>query len=256
MSLEIFIETGLRIKKKLELITDQVDRTGIIGIGADGTATSKLDELCEKEIFKTIEEKSFKANIISEEAGFIDRGFKENLYIDPLDGTFNAEHNIPAFTFSIALGNENTNSIRESIVYNLATGNYFHAIRGGGIFRNGKIVKPYAERSYAGVVYSLENSVMAEKLERTVTRKRIMGCASFEMALVSINSIDFVAYLGEGKKLRNIDVAAGLLLIRESGGEVYEPDGRIFSMEMDVKERKNMLAIGRNYRDELEMIMK
>lgn len=250
------METGLRIKKKLEMITEHDDRTGIIGIGADGTATSKLDELCEKEIFRTIEEKSFKANIISEEAGFIDRGFKENLYIDPLDGTFNAEHNIPAFTFSIALGNENTNSIRESLVYNMATGNYFYAIRGGGIFRNGRMVKPYSERSYAGVVYSLENSELAERLEKTITRKRIMGCASFEMALVAMNSIDFVAYLGDGKKLRNIDVAAGLLLIRESGGEVYEPNGRIFAMDMDVKERKNMLAVGRNYRDDLEVILK
>jgi fructose-1,6-bisphosphatase/inositol monophosphatase family enzyme len=51
-----------------------------------------------------------------------------------------------------------------------------------------------------------------------------------------------VAYLGSNNFLRNIDVAAGIAIVREAGGTVTERDGSEFDMDLDVRKRKNMMA--------------
>jgi myo-inositol-1(or 4)-monophosphatase len=72
-----------------------------IGIGADGTPTSRLDEIVDAAVIEAVA--PFGVNLLSEEAGWIDRGSPVTLVVDPVDGTANALAGVPLCTFSGAI---------------------------------------------------------------------------------------------------------------------------------------------------------
>jgi fructose-1,6-bisphosphatase/inositol monophosphatase family enzyme len=241
--LKEFIVTGNQLSGKINSLFNKSDRVGYTGMGADGTLTSTLDSLCEDAIINRIEELNLPFNIVSEERGFVDRGFEDNIVIDPLDGTFNAENQIPAYSISLAIMGKDFNSINEALVFNLPTSNYFWAEKGKGAFRNNIQLPQTDKMTGTAVTYTMDPSSVPQYLIDEVTRLRIFGCASMELALLANGSLDSVAYLGSEKKLRNVDIAAGILLVRETGGTVLDEKGNILNMDLDVRSRRNMIAL-------------
>ena len=248
--LKNFIETGSEIREHISTLENKDQRIGYTGMGADGTLTSRLDKLAEDKIIERINDIDLPFNIISEEIGYVDRGYESNIIMDPLDGTYNAENQIPIYSMSLAIMNDDFDSIQEAFIMNLATGNYYWATKGNGAYRNGyKMDKP-ERRSHASVVYNLEETEVPDFLKEDITRKRILGCASLEMAFLANGSLDNVAYLGREKMLRNVDIAAGVLLIREMDGYVLDGDLKQLNMGKDVRERKNMIALSTFYKND------
>jgi fructose-1,6-bisphosphatase/inositol monophosphatase family enzyme len=245
--LKNFIETGNELIEKIDTLTLKEERTGYTGMGADGTLTSRLDRLCEDAIIKRVYDLDMPFNIVSEEVGFMDRHFEKNLVIDPLDGTYNAENQIPAYSMSIAVMKDDFNSLEEAIVINLATGNYFYAEKGKGAYRNQTKLRKTSERTGASVIYSLRGDNVPDFLREGIIRRRILGCASLEMGFVANNSIDYVAYIGKEKELRNVDIAAGVMLVKETGGFVLDQHLKPLNMGLDVRERRNMIALSAAY---------
>ncbi len=253
--LKNFIETATEVKEIFSSLERREERIGYTGMGADGTKTSTLDKLAEDSIIERINELDLPFNIISEEIGFVDRGYEMNIIMDPLDGTYNAENQIPFYTMSLAIMKNRLSDIQEGIVINLATGNYFWASKGEGAFRNTMPLPKSTRRTLASVQYTLEETEVPSFLRADMTRKRILGCASMEMSLVANGSLDNVAYLGPGKKLRNVDIAAGVLIVKETGG--YILDGNLHELDMgkNVKERVNMIALSAAYEEKVREIL-
>ena len=83
---------------------------------------------------------------------------------------------------------------------------------------------------------------MRRRLIELPGRHRSLGCASLEMALVARGSVDMMAYVGRGSYIRNIDVGAGVILVREAGGVVVDQSGSEFNMGLDVTVRTNIMA--------------
>ncbi len=252
--LKNFIDTGIEIREQISALERKEQRIGYTGMGADGTLTSRLDKLAEDMIIERINEIDLPFNIISEEIGFVDRGYEKNIIMDPLDGTYNAENQIPLYSMSLAIMKDDFESLEEAFVMNLATGNYFWASKDNGSYRNGSRMQKVKKHSNASVVYNLEETVVPDFLKKNITRKRILGCASMEMALLANGSLDNVAYLGREKKLRNVDIAAGVLLIKEMGGFILDGSLKPMNMGKDVRERKNMIALSSLYEKELKEI--
>ena len=250
--LKNFIETGSEIREHISTLENKEQRIGYTGMGADGTLTSRLDKLAEDKIIERINDIDLPFNIISEEIGFVDRGYDSNIIMDPLDGTYNAENQIPLYSMSLAVMKDDFTSLQEAFVMNLATGNYFWATKGNGAYRNGYKIEKAERRSHASVVYNLEETEVPEFLKNDITRKRILGCASMELALLANGALDNVAYLGREKKLRNVDIAAGVLLVEEMGGFVFDGNLKKMNMGKDVRERKNMIALSSFYKDEIK----
>ncbi len=250
--LKKFIDTGKELSEKINSLLSREERTGYTGMGADGTLTSTLDRLCEDAILRRINELDLPFNVISEEIGILDRHYEKNLVIDPLDGTYNAENQIPAYSVSIGIMGKDFESLEESIVINLATGNYFYALKGHGAYRNETKLKETTRRTGASVIYSLRGENVPEFLREGINRRRILGCASLEMGFVANNSVDYVAYIGKDKELRNVDIAAGVLLVRETGGLVLDQNLKPLNMGLDVRVRKNMIALSAAYRNIIE----
>src|SRR5439155_707517 len=78
----------------------------VVGRGADGAPSTRIDRLAEETVLRVLDYEGAALNVLSEEAGFIDRGGKAILVLDPIDGTHNAIRGIPTYSVSLAIGHE------------------------------------------------------------------------------------------------------------------------------------------------------
>lgn len=144
--------------------------------------------------------------------------------IDPLDGTSNYVHGFPYYAVSI--GVECDGELIAGVIYDPNRDELFSAVRGGGAVVNGRTIDPShrTEIADAFLVASLPRRAgrddlavrrflrampVAESVQRT-------GSAALNLAYVACGRID--AFWSSS--LCPWDMAAGALLVRESGGVV------------------------------------
>jgi fructose-1,6-bisphosphatase/inositol monophosphatase family enzyme len=212
------------------------------GIGADGTVTKYVDKIAEDVAVRYIERSKIKVNILSEEAGFIDRGGKYTFVIDPIDGTRNAYRGIPFYSISIAVGKSKISDIEYGIVKNIPTGDTFTAEKGHGAFYNKKrIVVP--DIPCKELLSSLTLGKNFDRVTISLAKKdkvRSLGSASLEMCMVAIGALDF--YVVGREYIRVVDIAASTLILREAGGIVTNIFGIDLDMPFTLDERSSVVA--------------
>ena len=153
-----------------------------------------------------------------------------NWIIDPLDGTTNFIHGIPHFAISVAL--EFKSEIIIGVVYEICRKECFSAFLKGGAFLNGaKISVSNREKLSESIIatgfpicnFSKIDSYIQTLiyLMKNTHGLRRMGAASLDLCYVACGRVDaFFEY-----NLKPWDVAAGALIIQESGGEVFDFKG-------------------------------
>jgi len=148
----------------------------------------------------------------------------ENVWIiDPLDGTTNFIHGFPQYCVSIAL--QQKGQITQAVVYDPTRNDLFTASKGGGAFLNEKRLRVtkrdkigdaligtgYQYRGKAGLDEYLE---MFRVMTENSAGLRRAGAAALDLAYVAAGRLD--GFFEKG--LKPWDMAAGSLLITESGG--------------------------------------
>jgi len=176
------------------------------------------------------------------EAGFIvEEGTEKisnnelNWVIDPLDGTTNFMHGVPAYSISIAL--TKGDDILLGLVYSIRNDEVFYATKGSGAWLNGKRINVSKTSMINDMLvgtgfpftnYKLLNPYLdALKffIENTHGVRRI-GSAAIDLAYVACGRFDaFFEY-----NLKPWDVLAGILIIREAGGVVSDFSGNEASL--------------------------
>ncbi len=155
-----------------------------------------------------------------------------NCYIvSPIDGLSNFAHGIPHFAVSVAVYENNT--VTASVVYNPATDCLYFAEKGKGAykegFRNHERLRVSSRRDLkealvATLVNYNENvseyDVIQKRLVAATDNLRISGSCALDLAYVASGKYD--AAVSRGNKLS--DFAAGLLLVKEAGGYIYDID--------------------------------
>ena len=149
--------------------------------------------------------------------------------IDPLDGTTNFAHRLPYFCISVALTYNNEPVF--GMIFQPITQELFYAASGMGAFLNGKRIR-VSEDSFSqgmialGLPYAKDDT-FDYLLHRTLTIAREayairhFGAVALDAAYVASGSL-------EGMFFENLgwwDVAAGMLIIQESGGIVTDFHG-------------------------------
>lgn len=225
------------------------DRSQELCQGADGTPTCSVDKVAEDVILQMVEERDLPFNVLSEEIGFVDRGKKRTLVIDPIDGTYNSAMGVPFYSVSLAVGTRSLMDVEAGLVQNLVTGDTYYAEKGKGAFLNEERIRtrpfnPYKSvfLVYLGKYASADNFHFA----RMGVRARAMGCASLEMCLLAEGKAD-AYYMNcevHERSIRVVDIAASALVLREAGGEIVDLMGRPLDMRFDLAERSNFLAYG------------
>src|SRR3954447_17736113 len=145
-------------------------------------------------------------------------------YVDPLDGTVNYLYELPHFAVSIAA--EVDGEIVAGVVLDVATGDEYVAIRGGGAHCNGRQLACRNESELAlsliatGFSYdAVRRASQAEILRAVLPRVRDirrMGAAALDLCAVRAGHVG--GYYGE--RLKPWHWAAGALVAHEAGARV------------------------------------
>ncbi|MDD9908419.1 MAG: inositol monophosphatase family protein [Ahrensia sp.] len=206
-----------------ELENLQVSRKG------PGDFVSQADLKAEKTLRTALNKARPGYSFLMEEGGEIDTGSDYRWIIDPLDGTTNFLHSNPMFAVSLAL--ERAGELIAGVIYNPVAEELFTAEKGRGAFMNDRRLRVAARRDMDecllttgipalnkgkhGVALFQQRNVMGQ-----VAGIRATGSAALALAYVAAGRFD--GYWETG--LCPWDVAAGMLLVREAGGFVSEPD--------------------------------
>ena len=150
--------------------------------------------------------------------------------VDPLDGTVNFAHGFPFWSVSIAL--EHAGRLVVGVVYNPLTGQMFAASLGAGATLDGSPLGVSATRSLDSALISTgfptafanDSPRQLALLNRMATGThsvRRTGSAALNLAHVAAGHFE-VFY---ATSIRSWDVAAGVVLVTEAGGQVSALDG-------------------------------
>src|SRR3989304_2469099 len=113
------------VKELLHELADEVskavgtfegDAGAIMGMGAYGTPTQAIDRVAEEAVLRYLAYNDSDLNVLSEEAGFVDRGGSWTLVLDPIDGTYNAVRGVPFYATSLAGGDDRLSTVTHGLV--------------------------------------------------------------------------------------------------------------------------------------------
>lgn len=157
--------------------------------------------------------------------------------LDPVDGTTNLIHDYRASVISLALMQKG--SVVLGMIYNPYTDELFSAQKGKGSYCNGQKIEVSGAETMEKCLISIGTSPyykeMAEKnfkvflaIFKDCQDIRRSGSAALDLAYVAYGRIE--AYFERNLKIW--DYAAGMLLVRESGGQVTDYRGNDADTEM------------------------
>lgn len=201
---------------------------------------SYVDKHAEIQLVEELGKLLPEATFLTEEEMIENRKGEYRWIIDPLDGTTNFLHQLPFFSISVAL--EFQDEIILGVVYEVNRKECFYAWKDGGAYLNDSKIEisqrpqmsdaliatgfPYYD--YQGVQPYFEALEFFIKNSRGVRR---FGSAALDLAYVACGRFD--AYYEYS--LNAWDVAAGVILVKEAGGQLSDFQGGedyIFGKEM------------------------
>jgi myo-inositol-1(or 4)-monophosphatase len=218
----------------------------------------ELDVRCQALIEKILAAAFPQIPVLGEEGNTGDTSAEYRWVIDPIDGTVNYAYGIPHAGVSIALQRRDECSVmrdktkkrdadihasqvtsHESVVgviYDPFADELWTTTKGEPTRLNGKVVRVSKRSKVEDTIIAMGFSKNKENLEKSlphlirISRRakkiRIMGSAALELAWVAGGRFD--AYIE--RTINLWDVAAGMLLVENAGGEFYSvpaPNGKM-----------------------------
>jgi myo-inositol-1(or 4)-monophosphatase len=191
---------------------------------------SYVDKSAEKMLVSALSEFLPEAGFITEEKTIHKTGEAYNWIIDPLDGTTNFIHGIP--TYSVSVGLEYNKELILGVVYEINRDECFSAWQNGGAYLNGNPIKVSSAKKLSETLiatgfpyYDFGKQAMYMEAFRDLMQKchglRRIGSAAVDLVYVACGRFDgYFEY-----NLNYYDVAAGIVIVKEAGGEVFDFSG-------------------------------
>ena len=203
-----------------------------VSLKGPGDYVTASDKKVEKILIDELQKARPNYSILSEEIGEINNDESFKWIIDPIDGTSNFLHGIPHFAISIGL--EHDKEIICGIIYDPIKDEMFTAEKGNGAYVNNKRMRVSSRSKLKDCIIFTGGPRQNPKdkelffveyknfssIVKTPIRK--MGSASLDIAYVAAGRCD-------GFWQRNLnywDYAAGIILVKESGGFVTDFNGK------------------------------
>ena len=220
-----------------------------------GDFVTASDKRVEKIIINELEKSEY--SILSEEIGDIEGKNKNKRWIiDPIDGTFNFLNGLPHFAISIAY--EENGEIISGLVFDPIKNEMFVAQKGVGAYLNNSRIRVSNKADLKKGCLVTGGPKSASKFKEAILEeyKKISLKTNAHIRKSGSAALD-IAYVAAGRydgywqrELNYWDIAAGIILIKESGGfidTVKEDDFR--GKKIDIiatnskihKELKNLL---------------
>lgn len=214
--------TGNFIRKEaLQFDANKIEYKGL------NDMVSYVDKTAELKLVQNLEKLLPDAGFITEEKTINRLGKIYTWIIDPLDGTTNFIHGIPAYGISVALYEDEKPVL--GVVYELNRGEMFYAYQNGGAFLNKHKIfvskNPDLKSSLLATgfpYYQFEQqekylNLLAELMQKSHGLRRI-GAAAIDLVYTACGRFDaFFEY-----NLQQWDFAAGCFIVQQAGGEVFD----------------------------------
>lgn len=157
--------------------------------------------------------------------------------LDPVDGTTNLIYDYHVSVISLALVDKSQPIM--GIVYNPYLKELYYAEEGKGSFRNGEPIHVREAKGMEDALiaigtspyykeYAASNFELFHKVYAACKDIRRSGSAAYDLACVACGRLD--GYFERSLKIW--DFAAGVVLVREAGGNVYDFSGTEMSMSL------------------------
>ena len=193
-----------------------------------GDFVTNADIKTEKILLETLQYYYPDATYITEESGKIN-GNDEIIVIDPIDGTTNFIHGVPLV--GIVVSRLINGEVTDGVIFNPILNEFYWASKGKGAWCNNKRLRvskredfieciigtgiPHADRIYPNYLEQIDS------ITKYCSGIRRLGAASIDLAYVAAGKLDaFWEY-----NLNIWDVSSGILLIKEAGGKITQPNG-------------------------------
>jgi myo-inositol-1(or 4)-monophosphatase len=245
MNKELILSTGIEIAREAgRLLREGVGKG--LEIEQKGTAVdwvTQFDQQAEALIVNRLRQAFPDHGLVAEEGSRTDSRNGLTWYIDPLDGTTNFAHGLPIFSVSMALYEGDEPVV--GIIYDPMRDECFSGASGSGATLTTPAgSKPLRVSQASDLVHSLlatgfpydrhssdhDNIQQLVRFLKQAQGIRRNGSAALDMANVAAGRLDGYWEF----KLNSWDIAAGVLLVQEAGGQVTLIDGRPFALSSPV----------------------
>lgn len=211
MLLEVLDETAAAIRAALGDLEDW-------GLAGTRAGQYHSDLAADAAALAVLERAGF--GVLSEESGRHRPDAEITVVLDPLDGSTNASRGIPWFATSLCA--VDGDGARAALVVNLATGDRFEAVRGGGARRNGHPIVPSDASSMRESLVALSGYP-----DRWLGwyQFRSLGACALDLCAVACGVVD--GYIDCSWNAHGSwDYLGGLLVCVEAGASIVDADGR------------------------------
>ena len=254
---QINLITKACIKASKSLIRDfgEIENLQVSSKGPGDFVTS-ADKRTEKILIEELQKAHPEYGIITEETGIINKSNTKNRWIiDPIDGTFNFMNGIPQFAISI--GYEEDNEIKCGVIFNPIMNEMFCAEKGNGAYLNNSRIRVSKKNKIKDALIvtggpkgssKIKEKIFSEyiNVSNNVSNVRKFGSAALDVAYVACGRFD--GYWQ--RELNYWDIAAGIIILRESGGFLD-----FFDEDKNLPLKKNILASNSLIHDELRELI-
>ena len=213
-NLNIMIKAAEKASKVIIRDFGELEKLQVLSKGPSDFVTNS-DKKAEKIIIEELAKYKKKFSLISEEVGEIKNSDLENFWIiDPIDGTTNFLHGVPHFAISIAL--KSKKEIISGLIFDPIKNEMFYAEKNNGAYFNNQRIKVSKKKNLNECLFATGGK---DKINYSLNTRK-SGSAALDMAYVGAGRYD-----GYFQKNLNIwDIAAGIIIVREAGGEINDID--------------------------------
>ncbi len=228
--------------------------------GAGGDISMHIDLLAEKIIIDTLKSENVDTLLISEEIGEKYIGNRDKainnhnvIIIDPVDGSNNAVRGIPYCSVSIAYAiGKSMEDIKKGLVLDLVSKDIYWAVKGEGAYLNDKKILvsnlDLSDNCFFELNLPKKNAFQyLGKLKPIIERLhriRILGSSALTLCQVAKGSME--AFINLRKTNRLVDVAAGLLILKEADGLFFSLDGNEIDQKLSMDSKFPFVACNAN----------
>ncbi len=225
-----YLETAVDIAREAGgLLANLFEKRIGFELKGDYDLVTAADRASEKLIVERLRSHFPTHSIMAEEGGGHESGGEFRWYVDPLDGTTNFAHGYPMFNVTLAL--ERGGELIAGVIYEPVRQEMFTAELGGGAYVNNRRIHvskverladsllitgfPSYKRHLSVNVHFFHQAAMATHGVRR------SGSAAIDLAYVAAGRADGFWEFG----LKPWDMAAGILLVEEAGGQCSDMVG-------------------------------
>jgi myo-inositol-1(or 4)-monophosphatase len=160
--------------------------------------------------------------------------------VDPIDGTKALVNRMPEFCISAALIERGSPVV--AAILNPSTDELFTAVRGGGLFLNGTRLTPSPAHDFNPVIMVSAWEFRSDRWSTLAetARCRPMYSIANALALVAAGRVQATLTIEPENEW---DLAAGVLLIEESGGAISDADGKPFAFNQPTPRFRGVIAV-------------